>query len=474
MGTTTIYANGVSGLTGEYLIPPIDAVDVAALARRPSADPTATRWAATAGRDRAKDRLGLPYWIEPTDLRQAGWAIVFASGEDAAVKDALAPLIEHRAGQVGDLLHVLEYDPARPWRAWMDDRGIGAGSIDPTKLPYYVLLVGPPTRIPFLFQSLLDIDRAVGRLDLDDPQAYRRYADGMVAVETGGAAPRDRTVTFFATDHDAATRLSSEHLIGPLASGGTDRGDPGIPVREGYRSQLFTGPTAVRETLRDVVRGSSTAGSTALFFSATHGIGGFPPGHPEQVATHGALLCQDWPGLGRIGPDAYFAARDIPDDARVHGMVAFLFACFGAGTPQRDEFWREAPGHDPVIATEPFTASLAKALLSHPAGGASAVIGHVDRATALSFYTAGGPQLVPFQNAIGLTLRGVPVGHALAAMNARYAELSAELSALVARADEGYEVDDQELAREWTERNDAQNHVLLGDPAVRLSVAAPP
>jgi hypothetical protein len=196
MGTTTIYANGVSGLTGEYLIPPIDAVDVAALARRPSADPTATRWAATAGRDRAKDRLGLPYWIEPTDLRQAGWAIVFASGEDAAVKDALAPLIEHRAGQVGDLLHVLEYDPARPWRAWMDDRGIGAGSIDPTKLPYYVLLVGPPTRIPFLFQSLLDIDRAVGRLDLDDPQAYRRYADGMVAVETGGrsrSSPRTMT-----------------------------------------------------------------------------------------------------------------------------------------------------------------------------------------------------------------------------------------------------------------------------------------
>lgn len=473
MAATAIFTNGVSGLTGDYLVPPMDPEEVAALARRAPSDPAAERWASGAGLERAKKKLGLPFWVEPTNLGQAGWAVVFAAGEDQAVKDALAPLIDHRAHDAGDLLRVLEYDPARPWQDWMDQLGIGKGSVKPQTLPYYVLLVGPPTRIPFLFQSLLDIDYAVGRLDFDDPESYRRYADGVVAVETGEARPRDRTVAFFGTTHDQTTRLSAEHLVKPLANGDADQGDPGVPALVGYRPELFVGSTALKETFTEILRNSSAAASPALLFSATHGIGGFPKGHPDQAATHGALLCQDWPGVGRMSPDRYFAARDLPTDAKVHGMVAFLFACFGAGTPERDVFWREDPDRDPVIAIEPFTASLAKAMLSHPSGGALAVISHVDRATGFSFFSAGGSQLVPFQNAVGLILRGDPVGHALATMNARFAELSATLSALISRADEGYAVDALELAESWIERNDAQNHVLLGDPAVRVHAHSP-
>ena len=34
-------------------------------------------------------------------------------------------------------------------------------------------------------------------------------------------------------------------------------------------------------------------------------------------------------------PDHFLAASDVPDDAAVGGMIAFVFACFGAGTPDR-------------------------------------------------------------------------------------------------------------------------------------------
>jgi hypothetical protein len=63
-------------------------------------------------------------------------------------------------------------------------------------------------------------------------------------------------------------------------------------------------------------------GRPALFFSASHGMGGWPPGHADQRARHGALLCQDWPGIGQIGQNHYFAASDLPADARIHGLVA--------------------------------------------------------------------------------------------------------------------------------------------------------
>ena len=59
--------------------------------------------------------------------------------------------------------------------------------------------------------------------------------------------------------------------------------------------------------------------------------------------------------------------------AKLHGFVAFLFACYGAGKPAYDHFLTER-NHDPLaIAEEAFVAALPQRLLAHPGGGALAV-----------------------------------------------------------------------------------------------------
>jgi len=152
-------------------------------------------------------------------------------------------------------------------------------------------------------------------------------------------------------------------------------------------------------------------------------------------------------------------------------MIAFHFACYGAGTPDQDRFVHKPGQPPPVIASKPFIAALPKRLLSHPNGGALAVIGHVERAWGYSIQTANaGPQLIPFQNSIGRLLRGEPIGLAMKDFNERYAALSTNLSDIQEKIGFGMKVDDIVLASTWIERNDAEGYVVLGDPAVRLRV----
>jgi hypothetical protein len=152
-------------------------------------------------------------------------------------------------------------------------------------------------------------------------------------------------------------------------------------------------------------------------------------------------------------------------------MIAFFFACYGAGTPETDEFPRVAGGGRPKIADEPFVAALPNALLAHENGSALAAIGHVERAWGYSITGRAGVNLQAFENALGQIVVGRPVGAALGDFNDKYAALSTNLASLLREMEYGLSVPPSKLAALWTERNDAQNFVLLGDPAVSLRVA---
>ncbi len=485
MTEPALWLNGVDGISGLPL----------AGAGRPARLPTLreggderslARWFRRRLAALGARHWGLPLAIDPLDPAQAGWALVLHEAEPEPVRRALAPLLEHRCAALGaDRVRLLDYRDGEGWREWLARHRVEPGSVLPHRVPYYLLLAGNPDRIPFDFQNLLAVEYAVGRLAFDRPEDYARYAASLVEYETAAAVPNRRQAVFFAPRHldDPATAITADHLAAPLATGRTGvaaaaevlaagrPGPSGLAERQGFASRALLGAAATRANLADVLSPPPGEPPPALLFTATHGVG-FPAGHAEQRAAQGALLCQDWAGWGTIRRADYFAADDLPDDARPHGLIAFHFACYSAGTPAHDAFLHEPGSPPPVIAPQPFVARLAQRLLAHPRGGALAVVGHVERAWGHSVVGAAGePQRLPFENSLGSLLQGWPVGHAVRDFRQRFAALSAALSDQLERRGFGAGLPAAELCQLWVERNDARNYAVLGDPAARLRVA---
>jgi hypothetical protein len=465
-----LFTNGVDATTGERLLAPMTIHELARLATTVQPADRADTSELTTRHRRVTERVYAPkQGVDPTDLAQTGWGVVFAQGTDPRVVAALTPLLERRHAQAGAVVEgrYREFTGADGYRGgeskqqFLRRHHAGPGPVDPDAVPYYLLLVGGPEEIPFEVQYQLDVQHAVGRIHFDDPAGYARYAANVVAAETSPPRAERARLSFFATRHDddPATSMSAEHLVAPLgATLGADS----------FQTRSFVGPDATKNGLRALLTGAERPD---VLFTATHGIG-FPAGHPEQRQTQGALVCQDWPGPGRgkISAAHWFGADDLVDDlpdADLTGMIAFLFACFGAGTPRFDDFDR-GPDARKALAPDPFVAALPQALLGRE-GGALAAVGHVDRALGYSFVWPGaGAQTEVYRSTLAELGAGQPIGSALEYVGDRYAELATDLKQAVDDAREGWRVDDAMLAGLFAACADARGFVLLGDPAARL------
>lgn len=462
--------NGIDGATGQYLVPPISAAAAADLARGKPPDGLLASWFKAIVSVLKRPKLGLPMDVDPANPARAGWAVVLPAAAPNELKDAVQPLIDHRKKTVPpDRCKVLEYRPGETVKKWLARHGVAPGTVDPRKVPYYVTLVGGPGDIPFDFQYLLDVEYAVGRLAFDAADQFRRYAAGVAALEAASTVKTAKEIVYWGPRHaaDRSTQMSADALITPLHDG--TPGDSPLAAMHGFRARCFKAADATKARLLESLH---AAAPPAVLFTASHGMG-WPKDDPRQRPAQGALLAQDWPGFGQVGPPHYLTAAEVEDGANVAGLVAFLFACYGAGTPAGDNFLTDR-GRGPVpIASAPFVAALPQRLLSHPNGPALAVVGHVERAWGYSIKPPGaGTQVGPFRDFLTRVLAGEPVGHATKSFSERYAVLSTELLGYLDVASGNDAATAKEVAACWAERNDAQNYVLLGDPAARLRPAA--
>lgn len=479
--------NGINGANGEYSLPEMTSEQLIAIARGVPPDKQAESEIAQIRGGNKKLHLGLVDETDEKELSKAGWGIVFGV-EDSdraqsikvdAIREALAPLLALRRSQVGNLYK--EYtDKAAPHPAdgnsnkleesrnrWLARHGVAAGRVNPDKVPYYLLLVGSPQAISYQFQYQLGVQFAVGRIHFDSLAEYDNYARSVVAAETGGLALPRRAVFFGVQNKfDAATSLSARGLVEPLAGS--------IAAKYGdWDVETVLKTQATKARLTQLLGGDDTP---ALLFTASHGVE-FPKDDLRQLPHQGALLCQDWPGPLRwpkgkaIPEEHYFSGDDVAGDSRLHGLMSFHFACYGAGTPEYNSFAKKA-GERNMIAPHPFIARLPQRLISHPSGGALAVVGHVERAWGFSIkWGRAGVQTAVFEHTLERLMDGYPVGSALKYFPERYADIATMLNPMFEDLKFDLPVDEREFAELWTANNDARSYVIIGDPAVKLPIA---
>jgi hypothetical protein len=485
MSDEKFFFNGIDATTGEYFTPPMtgdDLMQLAVAVQEGVPEDVQADLETTA--EMGGLHFGVDFEVNPRELNQAGWGVIFAIADPRAeaIRDKLQVLLDHRKAKAGDLYceyfgtdeaeHVKTgYIPGESKAQFLAARGANTeGPVFPKRMPYYLLIVGSPEFIPFPFQYQLDIQYSVGRIDFETLDEYGFYAQSVVAAETDGVN-LPKKATFFSVTHDgldSPTESSNAEMMKPLHEALSQKAPS-------WDIGLTKEAAANKSALKGLLGGGETP---AVLFTASHGMG-FPKDHERQIDEQGALLCSEWIPHTIPDPTQYFAAADVEPDATLHGLIAFHFACFGAGTPARNDF-DHVPKlqRKPELAKNSFVSKLPQRLLSHEKGGALAVIAHVDRAWGTSFSSSGvKQQLNVFDEAFRKLFRGFPVGYVMEGFNVRYAELSARLVEelqpvrTLIKLNKSVPIDRiRKVGSLWTSNNDARNYVILGDPAVRVNL----
>ena len=354
-------------------------------------------------------------------------------------------------------------------RTGSNRQGVDLAQVDAKNgVPFYLLIVAPPDQVPFDFQTALDSQWGVGRIwfaDNDghpDYDAFRRYAESVCDYEKGKRPDRGKKfAAVYATRHpkDAATGSLMEQLVLPLLDPKTRLG-----VAQKFEPRPFLGgddgrntPGAGIEVLRKILNGRLPEGRPALVFTGCHGR--FPDyqNNPEYYDLLGAPIAQEWTGETPPPDNVVFAARDLEPDANLHGMIHFMFACFGMGSPQFDSYSRKGE----QIAPAPVLSPLPQKMLSHP-NGALAVFSHVDRAYSSCWQTEDEkPQISGFRGVLSSLMRGDRIGNATDQFNTTWTSRHALI-------DTAGDADTKALR--WLRTQDARAFAVFGDPAVRLLV----
>jgi hypothetical protein len=407
----------------------------------------------------------------PTDLgnpREAGWTYIVneKDPQKEEISRILQPLAKHRGMKDPESPMIFSGETEEEWFDWLQENYY---SIEHMERPYYVAIVGGPESFPFRLQSFLDMVTAVGRLDFDSLDGLKAYVEKVLRLEKASEPVVDRRALIFAPDGGTQdpTYFSHHYMAEPLAKHICDKCQ--------FQTTTIAGEAATKKELESAFLN----GRPALVYTASHGLKAKASESLEiQKQVNGTICCQHSAGE----PLEYwgFSGDDVPFDRPfLEGAAFFQFACFGYGTPAESDYshWF---GEPELNCEQDFVAALPKKLLSHPSGPI-AFVGHLDAAWLHGFddpdnpYPAGywHPRMSPFISAVNKLLDTQPVGLAMDEMNARYGIGNAQLSNFldrVKRKKASFEASWKWLVDTFITRSDAQNYMILGDPAVRLRI----
>jgi hypothetical protein len=400
--------------------------------------------------------------VDLGDPLSVGWTFLIGDKDPQKqeIIAAMQPLAERRGMKDPTqplILDVLDHDD---WVDWLQDNYFSPAV---EEQPHYVLIVGNPQHIPFRFQSILATAAAVGRLDFDSIDELKSYVAKVIRLETAEQPVVQHETVFFATDggFDDATYLSRRFMAEPLAKN--------LQARNITTHSLF-GEDATKSRLLEVL--SKT--KPALVYTASHGLGAPDEPFDIQKKVNGGICCQE------SEADWLLTADDIPiDKPFLEGAAVFQFACFGYGTPAESDYshWL---GEVELNTESDFISALPKRLLANPQGPI-AFIGHVDTAWLHGFddpdfpgmADVWSPRIEPFKRAVDSLLGAQPSGHSMAPMSTRYDVYNAFLTNTYDRIQRKKPLPadfDKRLVTQFITRSDAQNYMVLGDPAARLRI----
>jgi hypothetical protein len=408
--------------------------------------------------------------LDPGDPRRAGWTFLL-NKHDARWDDlvqALAPLAARRG--MANPQQPLVYNDEGPdeWFDWLQDNYY-ALKLEGKTPPHYILIVGGPEQVPFRFQAVLSTVANVGRLDFDSLAELQQYVDKVIRLEKASAPAVKRAAVLFAPDAGAPdpTYYSREYMAKPLTE----------HIRDaiGMPAQACLGKEATKANLLQALQEQQPA----LVYTASHGLGALKYSPEFQRKYNGAICCQH---SGKMTMEALFSADDVPMTAPfLEGAVFFQFACFGYGTPAESDYAHWLQGTPKQYGPADFTAALPKRLLAHPRGPI-AYVGHLDTAFLHGFAEAEAPDILerwhnrvtPFVAAVDELLGVRPCGFAMRELASRYNVCNMVIANTYDRQKRGKLIWKPELRKKfldtWITRSDAQNYMVLGDPAAHLRI----
>lgn len=409
--------------------------------------------------------LPLIYGVDPNDLAQAGWGVIFPEDRVSDLKPLVETLLKRRREQAGALYREFTCPRNQTALDFLEKQRGSQVVVDPSRVPFHLLIVGDPRDLSFDFQSDLAVPHSVGRLWFDDPNHFEPAIQNILRAED--RAPRRPSMRLWGPNHDACTALSRQYLVEGLS---TD-----LQQTWGAKADInHSRQTATQAELLQWLRGPQ---KSDLLFTASHGLS-CREMHPDFERYQGSLICGDWPGPSEppqpLRSGDYLAAAHLQDEDDLGGCLMFLFGCFTGGCPEFNTF-PDPPGSlSQRLWKKPFVGALPTRLMSLPKGAAG-VVGHIDCSYFWSFTNLDHqPQTQLYRDCFNRLLAGEPIGLALQTFSLNYALKTIQYREQI-RTETKYGSDpspaaDTRLVNLWTSAFDSRYFLLLGDPALRLPI----